>query len=419
VKGLSASIVSMAMKGSTTGANNWIGIIIIVAILVGAFFFVSNRNHVRVPDAEDPQSITISTMPLFQGGLAAVGISADRIGFHSFSPDGKYFFFSAFKDGNTPANTAYLMKLGDGTIKPLPGMAERGLEDNRVIQLFGMNGDLILYFTQSDETKTYAIGDNIGFGSLSPDGKTYVVNTQSGIKKIDIGSGLVTSFTKSRYDGAYAWYPDSVRVLGYKESGENLFEAGKGRTLGVWNMDTGDFLPLSTSISEKSIRMAQWVVPGVVARVNTGWDDGSHDYLVNVDTKRVVDIGDTSGSLMGGVQVDSARGLFAVVGGDDQSAIGSKVLVYRAMEQTHELILPPGYFRSTMHIVDGNRLLYLRTKWENNKLVVQEVVLLDLKAETETVVRQLPPRDYASLSISADHKTWVLTRENEFITGTL
>lgn len=400
------------------GKNNWIGVIIIIVILIGAFFFVSRKRQVVIPENTVPTSTTVTSLPLFSVGLDAVDISADQIGYHSFSPNGRYFFFSVFKNGGTPANAAYLMNTTDGTIVSLPGTPDRRLEDNRVVQLSGTSG-LTLYFFGTGETKVFDVGDNYGYGALSPNGKTYVVNTQDGIKKIDVESGLVTTFTSAQYDGAYAWYQDSTRILGFKESGENLFEAGKGRTLGVWNIATGDFTPLTTSIADKNIRLIRWVVPGVVANINTGWDDGSHDYLVNVDTKRVIDVGDTSGSLMGGVAMDPDRGLFAVVGGDDQSTIGSKVLLYRGMELEHELVLPKGYFRQNVQIVDVDRLLYVRNQQGSKGITTQVLVLLDLDSGTETVLRELPARAYVSLSLSPDHTTWVLSQDKAFYTGTL
>jgi hypothetical protein len=402
-----------------SGKNNWIGVIIIVVILIGAFFFVSRNKPLETPEpVVIPTMKSINEQPLFAQGLGAVNITADQIGFHAFSPKGTYFFFTTFKNGGNPANAAHLLKLSDNTIATLPGSPDRVIEDERVIQLYSQKG-MTLYFTATGQSKTYDVGDNYGFGALSPDGKIYIVNTQEGIKKIDVDTGLVTSFTKAQYDGAYAWYADNNRVLGFKESGENLFEAGKGRTLGIWNMTTGDFTPLDAAITDKNIRMVQWVVPGAVARVNTGWDDGSHDYLINVDTKKTIDIGDTSGALMGGVVIDPFRGLFAVVGGDDQAMIGSKVMVYRGMEKIHETTLEKGYFRQKAQIVDTNRLIYIRTRQGSTGTTAQQLVLLDLNTGTETVVKDLSAKEYVSLSMAPDHKTWVLSQGKSFILGTL
>jgi hypothetical protein len=400
------------------GKNNWIGVLIIVAIVIGAFFFVSQKREVVTPDQATPSTTALTTLPLFEKGLDAVAINADQIGYHDFSPNGKYFFFSAFKTNGAPANTAYLMDTKDGSIVSLPGMPQRGLEDNRAVQLWTEQGPE-LYFLESGETKQFSFPDNYGFGSLAPDGKTFVLNTQDGIRAVDVGSGAITSISDAQYDGAYAWYQDSKRILGFKETGEDLFEAGKGRVLGIWNIETKEFTPIETSIADKNIRSVRWVVPGVVANVNTGWDDGSHDYLVNVDMKRVINVGDTSGSLMGGVSVDADRGLFAVVGGDDQSTIGSKVLLYRGIELEHELTLPKGYFRQSVQIVDVDRLLYLRNQQGSKGITAQALVLLDLDSGNETVLRELPAKAFVSLSLAPDHKTWVLSLDKAFYTGTL
>lgn len=402
-----------------SGKNNWVGVLIIIAIVVGIFFLVSGGKKNSVANVPAPASSKgVADLAVFKDGLAAAGIAGDTIGFHGFSPNGKYFFMSVFDEGATPANQPYLIKVSDGTVIKLPGLPERVIDDNRVVALYSDEGT-VLYRIATGESATYDLGENVFFGTLSPDGKTYIANTAQGLRKVDIASGIVTSFTKNQYDGAYAWSGDSNRILGFQQTNENLFEAGKGRRLGWWDMSTADFIPLETNIDSRVLRLIEWVVPGRVARVNAGWDDGSHDYLLDVENNRVIDIGDTSGSLMGGVVADETTGLFAVVGGDDAAEIGSKVLLYDGMEKKHELTLPTGYFRQSIQIVSQEQLIYLRKQWGTSGVTAQQLVSLDLVSGTETVLQELPATAYAYLSLSPDKKTWVLSTGATFMTGAI
>jgi len=402
------------------GKNNWVGVLIILGIIIGAFFFASSRKEDLVTGAPKVvDSKNISNLTLFREGLSAAGITADTIGFHGFSPDGTYFFLSAFRDGAQPANQAYLVKIADGTVTKLPGLAEAGIEDNRVITLYNPSGTT-LYFLATGESKTYDLGENVFRGSLSPDGKTYVANTLEGLRTVDIATGVITTLTTDQYDGAYAWFSDSNRILGFEGTDEKLTDgAGNVRRIGIWDISKGVFTPITTSITAKTMRSISWVVQDRIARINTGFDDGSHDYLYNTQTNAVIDLGDTSGTLMGGVTIDAKRGLIAVVGGDDQSPSGSRVVVYDGMTKKHDLVLMKGYFRQNVHIVNEDTLMYLRKQYGEQGITAHSLVKLDLDTEKEIVLRELPITAYTALSLSSDKKTWVLSQDNQFFTGTL
>ncbi len=403
----------------TSGKNNWIGVIVILVIIIGAFFFVSSRKDDLADIPLIPSTAKdVKELSLFTQGLAASGIDADTIGFHGFSPDGKYFFMSVFSDPED-ANTAYLVKVADGTVTKLPGLLERGINDNRYITLYSNEG-VVIYYLETGEKRTFWLGENVHGGTLSPDGETFVANTDNGIKMVEVKTGVIKNYTHDQYDGAYAWFSDNLRVLGVEATDEKLTDgAGSARRVGIWDLMTGKFAPLTTTITEKTIRNLEWIVPDKIARVNAGWDDGSHDYIVDVEKGTTVDLGDTSGSLMGGVAVDSNRGLLALVGGDDLSPSGSKVVLYKGQDKKHELTLEKGYFRQNVHIVNDNTLIYLRRQMGEKGTTAQTLVTLDLSSGTETVLKEIEANAFAALSLARDHKTWVLSIGNEFYTGTI
>lgn len=393
-------------------------ITIVALIAIGLYAVVMKQPDTVMPGGVPIAAVDLATQPLFMNGLAANGITADTIGFHGFSPDGNYFFMSVYKNDGDPGNHAYLLDLKSQKITELPGILERGFaDDSRVLQLFSAT-KTILYFPDTQTQKSFDLGENIFSGSLSPDGKTYVVNSLTGIKKINLLTDTVSSFSSAQYDGAYVWFSDSNRILGFKESGENLFEAGKGRALGIWNLTDGTFSPLP--FAEKNIRSIDWVVPEKIARINVGWDDGSHDYLYNVETKTSTDVGDTSLALMGGSMIlDMEQNIFAVIGAHVSDRY--KILLYKGDAKLQDAIfLQDEYGRRNLQIVNDHTLLYLRKP--NGALKSQTegvaLILYSFTDNTETVLRMFPDA-FTILSLAPDHQHWVVSSGNIFSVGTL
>lgn len=402
--------------------KNRLRAIAVLAIIGAALIFCFGYLQRKTMPAGQIAEVTLTNQPLFSGTLTEAGINADDIGFHDFSSDGKYFLFTTFSPVKNPANETRLLTLATGALAELPGLPERGFDDSRILQLFDVNRNLILYFTADGSSKTYALGENVFGGFLSPDGNTYLVNTAEGIKRIDLATDTITELSTSQYDGAYAWLSDNKRIIGYKESGENLFEAGKGRTLGVWDVTTGNFSPYTNTVfQEKNIRYIEWLIPNKVIRVNTGWDDGSHDFLIDVKTGKVADMGDTSGALFGGMAIDRALELFAVLNLEyNPPKHTARVTVYNgALAQIHNQVLPAGYQRESMHIVDRDTLLYIRKTIDMSKgyqVTKNELVKLAIPTATEAVIRELPDA-YTQVSLAPDHTTWVVSAGDRFISG--
>ncbi len=401
-------------------------IAILTAIAIGLIAFQRAMLGIGAkPSSDAPIAVAdLTRYAIFNDSPAAAGVDVDDLGFHGFSPNGKFFFFSAFKEGETPSNQTYLVDLKKGTVQKVEGGSPvRGLNNNAYLELVGPNG-LTLHKLETGTQKTYQVGENIFSGVLSPDQKTYAVNTLEGIKLIDLKKDTVASLSAQQYDGAYAWYSDSKQILGFQETDESLFEAGRARVLGYWNVADGSFTKLeNVAIPAKTIRFVEWLKQDAVARVNTGFDDGSHDYLVNVASGAVLDVGDTSGALMGGMATDSVKGYFALIN-QDYSQEGRPITA--TIYDSNLVIigttkLSNSHLREGIKIIDDHRLLYIRRAIDMSRgyqVLRQELVSLDLTTGTETIITELP-LTYASLSLAPDYDTWVVSAGGKFITGRL
>ena len=403
----------------------------LIVLFVLVLVFINQFKARPFPENPEPrQAIVIpdiSLLPIFSKGLVEAGVTIDNIGFHSFSKDGRYFLFSAFKEGPSPQNKAYLVDLNDNVVKELIGGSPvRDTTDGRVVELVGPEG-LVLYDIKKGSAITYKVGENVLSGSLSPNGNYYIVNTLEGLKLITIETASVSTLSNKQYGGAYGWFSDSKKILGFQETNENLMEAGKGRVLGIWNVYDKTFTSLGTvAIPRKDVRYIEWLVQDKIARVNTGWDDGSYDYLVNIETGAVLDVGETSGALMGGMATDGDLGIFAVVNpnftANPQGTIQRASMYGADLKPIHSITLSGQYYRESVKIVNKDQLLYIRKGISTGgtyKITSQELVLLDLNTNAETILQVLPVSTFTALSLAPDHRTWVVSTDKTFITGKL
>jgi hypothetical protein len=398
----------------------WLFIIFI--LIIGGSFFILRKGADQIQPTDTPPiaaKVDLSNVPLFKDGLSKTGITIDNLGYHAFSPDGKYFIFTGIKQNDEMPAKTYLVDLSNGETTLLPGMMLGDFTDSRIVAL-SEGSDLVLYDIKSGTDIRIKNQENIFAGVLSPDGNTYVFDTLLGIRAYDLNTGMLVDISTSQYDGASAWYVDSQHMLGYHESGENLFEAGKGRILGVWNIRTKEFSPLlEGKIEQKSIRNVTWIVPDSIARVNAGWDDGSFDYLVDIHNDRVVDLGDTSSALMAGMRDDSARGYFAIVRGPVEEGVPVSATLYKGLDMVASVEILGGYSREYVQIVDKDHLLYLRKEIRNSGgISTVELVELNLTDGTETVIKTFS-KPFAILSLAPDYETWVVGAGNQFFFGKL
>jgi hypothetical protein len=397
----------------------WLFVIFI--LMLGGAYLLVQRGTSQIPHTEivaPVPTIDLSTVPLFAQSLAASGITVNNLGYHAFTPDGKYFVFTGITDADEIPAKTYLVRLSDGVITKLPGILLGDVRDSRVVVLTD-GEDMVIYDIEHGTEKRIPAIDNVFAGSLSPDGRTYVFDTQNGIRAYDMQHDTLAVVSNGQYDGASAWYQDSQYMLGYHETGENLMEAGKGRVFGRWNIPAKTFEPMADgAVKQKTIRNVTWITLGKIARVNAGYDDGSFDTLVDIHSGKSIDLGDTSSALAGGMKEDAARNLFALVTIDESSGAPRAVL-YKGLEKIGETAVLPNYVRSYIQIVNDHTLLYLRQRiTDTGPRNSIELVKLDISTGAITPIKTFTS-SFAVLSLAPDYKTWVVATKDRFYTGVL
>lgn len=397
--------------------KTWIAIgvvmVVVVAIVLGVTLSQkadhAPNNPVTKSHAEAWKSFAVFSQPL----------NVTNIGFANFSPDGNYFAYSAFTQGGNPANQGHVVNLKTGEDKALGGMLSRGFKNDDVLPIFRDNGFSIYdasrgqeQFISSSEFVNDAFVSNNGMYAATNGGGFMIKNLQTGdVKTLD---------TKPESSG-WAWFSDNNRILGFKENAENLFEAGHGRDLGIWNVATGSFRKLPVSFGIKSLRYAEWIVPDHVARINAGYDDGSHDYLINLDTNKITDLGETSWALYGGIAVDSKLGIMAAMasgGAGDCSSGECNAFIADAAGVVKRIMLPRDRHRSGLQIISKTKLLYIsRDLGEEGGYGTTYVTMYDAETNQETRLQEVPNMNIVALALSPDRKTWIVGAGKEFMVG--
>lgn len=394
--------------------------IILIGILGTAAFFLARIVPVDSPKEDSFVIPELSTLPLFSEPLEVLSVSLDELGYHTFSKDGRFFLFTGIDDSAEVQARTYAYDLQLKKIIPLPGFFDRGFENNHIVSIW-KEQSLLLYDLLTDTTQAIPMENVVFGGVLSPDAGSYVFSTTEGLRLFDRTSQQTTTLTTEHYDGATAWFSDSARMLGFKANGTPLYDAGVGRTFGIWSIDDVVFTPITTSIPlPQSVRRATWIVPERIARVNTGYDDGSFDYLVDVTTGDTVEVGDTSGALMAGMQEDPEQGLFTAVG---LYRFGSSIVdavMYKGQEKIHQRELPgKNAFREYVQIIDENTLLYIKkTTGADYRIAQMDLVRFHFDTGVEEVLQSLPV-NFSILSLTPDKKQWVVSSKETFITGSL
>lgn len=394
-----------------------IGIVLIVIVAVATIIFVPRKMPIN-PPVQAVSIETLKTFPVFSQPLPGV----TNIGFANFSPDGKYFVYSAFTNGVNPENQSRVVDLKTGMDKVLDGMLSRGFKDNNYLTLFKMNEGVFLSdINRAVETKL-SVSENTRDVFVSPNEKLASTNGE-GMVIINLETKNKNVFDPKPESMGLAWFSDSKRILGFKENEENLFDAGKGRDLGIWNAETGEFKKIPISFPVKSIRYIEWLKQDHIARVNAGYDDGSYDYLVNVNTNTMIDLGETSWALMGGIVTDQKMGIMAAIGsggaGDCVTYNECDGFIADETGKIAEFTLPRDFHRSGLQIISKTKLLYIRRDLgEEGGYGTTKLVTYDTTTKTETVIHEnIPNMNIVALSLSPDKKVWVAGAGDRFIVG--
>ncbi len=395
------------------------GILLIAVVVVGILLIVKDNT---TPLIEPIVSYDLSSLDVFSKPLSESGIRADSIGFTSFSPSGHYFMFVAFNEAMTLGNQTFVVDLSSGSIVNPEGVPQRGFTtaNGDTLELFTSNG-LVLYDPKNDPVvpgKAIPNSKEIFGGALSPNGNYFIMNGSDGVSLYDMHTKSVREIGGGKYDGAHVWFSDNARILGYRETDENLFEAGKGRELGIWNID-GTFSKFPIEVPVHVIGLIEWVVPEKIARVNAGYDDGSFDYLINLEANTVASLGDTSGAIIGGIEVDVKNGVVGVLGAFEGSANYLKMFGSDGA-LLYKMTLDPLKLYKDLQIVSKDEVLYLESTVPSNG-VGKDTLLVrhNLKTNQKSILKTFTDSNFVSLSLHPDHVTWIVSDGTAFSLGKL
>lgn len=397
-------------------------IIAVLALMTALGVFRGNSDKIKITK----HVVQINTKaPLFVNTSNSLGLNIDRYtGFFNTATDGSKLVFSALSNNN-PQPQTYIANLESGAIQPVSGNIMSDWINNEILTL-AVGDNAVVHDFANNREFNMSLGGMIR-GSISPDGKLYIMHTLAGLQTIDITNGLVKKISSSVYDGAFAWYSDNTHVLGYRDTGVKLANGENARILTVWNITDNTFADLPIQVPVQELKYVQWVVPYKVARVNGGYDDNSHDYMVDLNTNKIIDIGETSGMLYGGIKTDINKGLLATVGSIYNN--NTSVDLARIYDSTGNIIhevrfqAPAKDYavqRESVQIVDMDNLLYVR-KYFNTKKPMEsknELVLLDMKTGVENVYAGVGTR-INKVELIEDKDTWIALDPNQFYIGSV
>jgi hypothetical protein len=308
-----------------------------------------------------------------------------------------------------------------GEDKALGAMLSRGFKNDNLLPLFRSNG-FSLYDASTRQEMFISSSEYVNDAFIAPD-NTLVATNGGGFMIKNVLTGETKTLDTKPESSGWAWFSDSKRTLGFKENNENLYEAGHGRDLGIWNIETGTFTKIPVTFKVKTLRYAEWLVPDHVARINAGYDDGSHDYLINLDTNKVTDLGETSWALYGGLVVDQKLGLMAALasgGAGDCSAGECSAFIVDTSGAITRITLPRDRHRSSLQIVSPTQLLYIsRDLGEEGGYGTTYVTRYDVATKQETRLQEVPDMNTVTLSLTPDKKTWIVGAGKQFIVGEL
>jgi hypothetical protein len=390
--------------------------------LIALFFIISNKYN--LPGALPHESENIPAIkfdaPIFTQPINSLGLDISTLsGYFSLAPDGSKILFNGM--GTDDKVHTAVANLHTGEPEDLEGNLLSGWVDTDLVALTS-GTDIVLHDFKTDKIYTIPSDGNMYQGSLSPDRKWYTYHTQEGLRLFNLDTQAVTVLSTSTYDGAYAWYTDSQHILGYRGTDENLFEAGKGKQLAVWDIETKTYQDLHVTLPIHTLKYVEWLVPDHIARVVAGYDDGAHDYIVNIDKNMVVDLGDTSGMLMGGIAIDQSLGLIAYVGptysisGDTKNS--AKVYTFDGVIQKEvpfELSPDPNAYesRESVRILSDHELIYIKKSTNKDGVAMASIIKLDLTTQEEITLRAVDA-SVKQIAVLPDHTGWITADAKQF-----
>ncbi len=399
-------------------------LVLIILALMTALGIFKNKN----PQSKTSiHSVQINTKaPIFVNQAYNLGLGIDLYNeFFTTTPDGSKLVFSA-TGKNNPNSQTYLANLESGAIQKLDGNIASNWVNNNTLTLVNENNTVVYDFTTGHEYKM-DLGGNIHSGNISPDGKLYIMHTMSGIQLLHTDNGIISKISSSIFDGAFAWKSDNIHVLGYRDTGVKLANGENARNLTIWDITNNSFVDLPTQVPIQEIKYVEWIVTDKIIRINAGYDDNSHDYMMDLSLNKIIDIGDTSG--MSGIETDTKFGILATVGSIYSTSKEGYLDIARIYNSSGNIIneivfqKPADGFtisRESVQIVDENTLLYVRksSNIKNPKENKNNLILLDMKTGVENVFKGLST-NLSKVELLDNKETWITSDNNQFYIGSI
>ncbi|RKD33162.1 hypothetical protein [Thermohalobacter berrensis] len=220
------------------------------------------------------------------------------------SPDGNFVAFSCFSasdDNGKMKNLLVRASLVTGKVTILTE-SEKSIrlldwsKDGKRI-LYRLGQDLYVYNVYMEKNTISKIDDRVFSASFSPKSNKIAYSRDDGIWIYNFNDNSKQQLTEGKYDYYPLWYPDESHLLFFKDLGENLGDgAGNGQGIYIYSFkDNKEIKILSYKDNKelpKKYRKSQWISPGKLVHIVSGWDDGWYEHILNLETQEMIDLGE-------------------------------------------------------------------------------------------------------------------------------
>lgn len=339
-------------------------------------------------------------------------------GYLSVSPRGRFIIFNTSKQSEpgTFLQRFYLADLMTGERKEISGTPLRDWDDDNVI-LTTLGNELQLFDTISPDSplESWQFSSTIYSAKPSPQGDTLIVNTSDGVYTADRASGTKRKIIDGGQNGAYAWLQDNTRLVGFRQIPNTPGNNIPIHEPVIWNSQNGEYDVLAENFPTTTINYVEWIVPDQIARINTGWDDGSRDYVIDVPSQSYRYLGETSGDGSFNHQKNIKRlGLNVIEGNFDNFSWVIKNTTYWG-DIEKKVTFRDTFRRYQSQLLDMDTAIYLRQQ-ATSSYAETEVVRLDLNTGKETVLYKVDGW-VRSLVVSTDGQDtyWIIPANDKLI----
>ena len=238
----------------------------------------------------------------------------------------------------------------------------------------------------TDETSRVSIKDQslarvldtfaykIGF---SPSGEHVFFDTFIGPRIVRLGDEAIVYRTADRH-AFELWHPDGIRVFGFYATGRDLGDGAREYKLAWFDTETNEWTDIALPIQMSVFKGAVWIEEGKLIWLTAGFDDGSFEYVLDLERGTPTFIKETSGG-EAFVALDRERGRFIIA---DDATLSTASFTGSPLDVQE---LPLGYYRDSLIALPGNRVLYRQTLLADP---VSEFVVYDFGTRAfETIAR--------------------------------